>query len=130
MKMLFEDHFDAKIDAENIVIRNRKIARKHRPNCWYFCFSLKYLGWPYREYIKTVKSGGFCEELVSENDLRLFYPVPIVPMLLRQFRRSLQIEKLSQILFMYYSLLNSQNVSINNSEKRLVTYLLWHLWWS
>ena len=29
---------------------------------------LKYLGWPYREYIKTAKNGGFCEELLSEND--------------------------------------------------------------
>ena len=24
--------------------------------------------WPYREYIKTEKIGGFCEELLSEND--------------------------------------------------------------
>ena len=24
--------------------------------------------WPYREYIKMVKSGSFCEELLSEND--------------------------------------------------------------
>ena len=24
--------------------------------------------WPYRKYIKTVKNGGFCEELLSEND--------------------------------------------------------------
>ena len=23
---------------------------------------------PYRKYIKTVKNGGFCEELLSEND--------------------------------------------------------------
>ena len=30
--------------------------------------NLKYLGWPYRTYIKTAKSGSFCEELVSEND--------------------------------------------------------------
>ena len=25
-------------------------------------------GWPYREYIKTVKNGDFSEELLSEND--------------------------------------------------------------
>ena len=30
--------------------------------------NLKYLGWPYRAYIKTVYNGGFCEELLSEND--------------------------------------------------------------
>ena len=25
-------------------------------------------GWPYREYIKTAKNGGFCEDLLSENN--------------------------------------------------------------
>ena len=39
-----------------------------------FC---KYLGWPYREYIKTAKYGDFYEELLSENDfeavLAIFY---------------------------------------------------------
>ena len=29
---------------------------------------MKYLGWPYREYIKTANNGGFCEKLLSEND--------------------------------------------------------------
>ena len=36
--------------------------------CWYFRLNLKYLGWPYKEYIKTAKNGSFCEELLSEND--------------------------------------------------------------
>ena len=31
----------------------------------YFGLNLKYLGWPYREYIKTAKNGSFCEELLS-----------------------------------------------------------------
>ena len=30
--------------------------------------NLKYLGWPYREYIKTAENGVFWEELHSEND--------------------------------------------------------------
>ena len=30
--------------------------------------NLKYLGWPYRKYIKTAKNGSFCEEFLSEND--------------------------------------------------------------
>ena len=30
--------------------------------------NLKYPGWPYREYIKTAKNDGFCEELLSKND--------------------------------------------------------------
>ena len=33
-----------------------------------FRLNLKYLTWPYREYIKTAKNGSFCEELLSEND--------------------------------------------------------------
>ena len=47
---------------------------------------------PYRKYIKTAKNGGFCEELLSENDSEAvlvnfcFYEYIIVPMLLRQFR--------------------------------------------
>ena len=47
---------------------------------------------PYRKYIKTVKNGGFCEELLNENDFEAVlinfccYEYIIVPMLLRQFR--------------------------------------------
>ena len=33
-----------------------------------FCLNLKCLGWPYREYIKAAKNGGFCEVLLSGND--------------------------------------------------------------
>ena len=29
---------------------------------------MKYLGWPYRAYIKTAKNGDFCEEVLNEND--------------------------------------------------------------
>ena len=25
-------------------------------------------GWPYREYIKAAKNGGFCEDLLNENN--------------------------------------------------------------
>ena len=53
---------------QGIVIRNGKIIWKHGPLCWYFHLNLKYLGWPYRAYIKTAKNGDFCEELLSEND--------------------------------------------------------------
>ena len=33
-----------------------------------FCLNLRYPGWPYKAYIKTVKNGDFCAELLSEND--------------------------------------------------------------
>ena len=47
---------------------------------------------PYRKYIKTAKNGGFCDELLSENDFEAvlinfcWYEYTIVPMFLRQFR--------------------------------------------
>ena len=31
---------------------------------------LKYLGWSYRAYIKKAKNGGFCEELLIENNFQ------------------------------------------------------------
>ena len=55
--------FKRKPFSEYIVIRNGKIVWKHGLYCWYFRLNLKCLGWPYRKYIKTAKSGGFCEEL-------------------------------------------------------------------
>ena len=54
-----------------IVIRNEKIVWKHGPYCWYFCLNLKYLGWPYRAYIKTAKNGDFCEGLLIESDFEV-----------------------------------------------------------
>ena len=41
---------------------------KNGPYSWHFRLSLKYLGWPYRAYIKTAKNADFCEELLSKND--------------------------------------------------------------
>ena len=43
------------------------IIWKNGPYCWYFSLNLQQMGWPYREYIKSAKNGGFCEELLSEN---------------------------------------------------------------
>ena len=51
-----------------IVVRNRKIVWKHSLYCWYFHLNLTYLGWPYKEHIKTAKNGRFCEKLLNEND--------------------------------------------------------------
>ena len=58
------------INVHSVVyaIRNGKIVWNQGPYCWYFRVDVKHLQWPYREYIKTAKNGGFCEELHSEND--------------------------------------------------------------
>ena len=57
--------------GKTIVIRNGEIVWKHGPYCWYFCLNLKYLGWPYRAYIKKVKNGEYCGELLSESDFEV-----------------------------------------------------------
>ena len=65
----------------------------------------------------------FCEELLSENDFETVFATSVlmtnmVP-LLRQFKRSLYTDQkdewMSWMLIVCYSLLNSQNISINNS---------------
>ena len=60
--------------------------------------------------------------------LMLFYPLSVVmtmvATLLRQFTSLLQIRK---IITNALCVLNSQNISINNIEKGMVTYLLGHL---
>ena len=53
--------------TEIICIRNGKIVRKHGAYCSYFHLNLIYLLWLHREYIKTVRNGGFCEELPNAN---------------------------------------------------------------
>ena len=52
----------------SIVIWNGKIVLKHGSYCWYFRLNLKYLGWPYRVYIKTAKNGHFRQKLLIEKD--------------------------------------------------------------
>ena len=51
-----------------IVVRNGKIVWKRGPCCWYFRLNLKYLGWPYRAYIKISQNGDFLEELLRVNE--------------------------------------------------------------
>ena len=48
-----------------------KDSLETRPYCRYFRLNLKYLGWSYREYIKTGKNTAFCEGLVDENDFEV-----------------------------------------------------------
>ena len=81
-----------------IVIRNGKIVWKHGPYCCYFHLNLKYLGWPYREFIKTAEDGWFCGKLLNENDFEAVlatfccYDYGRSLQIKRSFRRSLQIK--------------------------------------
>ena len=45
--------------------KKRKDSLETRVDCWYFRLNLKYLGWPYREYIKTAKNGGIWAALAT-----------------------------------------------------------------
>ena len=51
--------------------KKRKDSLVIRPYCRYFRLNLKYLGWSYKEYIKTRKNSAFCEGLVDENDFEV-----------------------------------------------------------
>ena len=115
-------------------IRNEKIVWKHGPHFWYFCLKLKYLGWLYRGYIKTAKDPGLYDELISENNFEA---------VLATFccyddgaNASEAVQKIATdqkhyhkcpFCIQLFSMLNSQNISINSNEKRLLTYLLGHL---
>ena len=113
-----------------IVIRNGKIVWKHGLHCWYFHLNLKYLGWPYREYIKTAKNVCFLRNHWVKMTLRLFSHFLLSWLwcqnLWGRSEDRYRSKRLSQMLLVCYSLLNNQNISINNSEKTSVTYLLGH----
>ena len=109
-----------------MVIRNGKIVWKHGLYCWYFHLNLKYLGWSYRGNFKTAKSGVFFEELLTENDfdavLATFccyynYGANAPEAVQKIATDQKEYHKCSSCV----CLLGSQNISINNSEKMLVT---------
>ena len=116
----------------NIVVRNGKIVWKHGLYCWYFRLNLKYLGWPYRAYIKTAKNGDFCEELLSENDFEAVLvtfccydhgakaseAVQKIATDQKEYRKCSSCVIICWIVKIYTYL------SINNSEKWLVTRIL------
>ena len=91
-----------------------------------FSLELKISGVAVQKTHRSSKKLWLYEELLSEiyfeAVLTTSVAMTMVPTLLRQFRKSLQIKRLSQIVFVCYSLLKSQNISVNNSEKRFVTY--------
>ena len=110
-----------------IVIRNGKIVWKHGPYCWYFRLTLKYLGWPYRAYIKTAKNGGFYEELLSQKWLwgcfsHFSLLWPWCQCFLGSSDDRYISKRVSKMLFVCYNLLNSQNIPTNQEQlKKLVT---------
>ena len=82
------------------------------------------MGWPYTEYIKTAKNGGFYEELLSENDFEAvvatFFCYEYGTTLLRKFRKSLQIKEYhhcSSCVIIYGIAIIY--LSINKNEKKV-----------
>ena len=95
--------------------------------------NLKYLGWPNRAYIKTAKNCDFCEALRSGNDFEAVlatfccYDHGANVSASEDRYRS---KRVSQMLLVYYNLLNSQNYKYNgklicglkNNRKNLVNF--------
>ena len=110
-----------------IVIRNGKIVWKHGPYCWYFRLNLRYLGWPYRAYIKTTRNGDFCEELLSENDFEAVlanfscydYDAKASEAVQKNAADQKEYRKCSSCVIICW--IAKIYLSINNSEKWLVT---------
>ena len=121
-------HLQDVLKTDKCLLRkNGKLAWNHRPYCWYFCLNLKNLGWPYREYIKAVKNCNFCEELLREKDfeavLAIFCGYDYSVTLPRQFGRSLQFRKLSQMLLVcYVCWIAKIYQSITMKKRWLLTY--------
>ena len=114
--------FDKSNKAIFTVIRSRKIVWKHGPYCWYFCLDLKDLRWPYREYFKTGKNGGFCVELFSENEFENnhFLLLSLIFRDQKDYHKYCSCVTVCRIAKMYHSL----------TRKMLLTYSLGHLWCS
>ena len=118
--------FRPKIITYSILIRNGKIVSKHGPYCWYFRLNVKYLGWPYKEYIKTAKNNGFREELLSEFDFEAvwatfcFYEYGANASEAVQKIATVQKECYKCSLCVIICWIAKVYLSINNSEKRLV----------
>ena len=112
----------------------RKDGWKDGPYCYYFCLNLKYPGWPYREYIKKRKM----MVLWAITQWKYFWSCSSHFILLWLWRQHFwdtsedryRSWRFSEILFVCYSLLNSQNISkwtyssITVKKVRLLTYLL------
>ena len=49
--------------------KKRKDTLETRSVFLIFCLNLKYLGWPYKTYIKKAKKGSIFEELLNENNI-------------------------------------------------------------
>ena len=102
------------IESLIICLGINEIAWKRGPYCWNFRWNLKYLGWPYRAYIKTAKSSNFCEELLSENNFETVLATfccndlgTMASEKVQEIKKS--IANAPRVLY----LLNSQNIPIN-----------------
>ena len=101
-----------------IITRKGKIFWKLGPYCWDFWLNLKFLGWPYRTYIKTAKIATFAREKRFSHFLLLWPRRQGFCGTLEDRYRS---KRVSQMLLVCYNLLSSENIpsylSINKQWK-------------
>ena len=111
----------------------RKDRMERRTVLLLFSLELEISGVAIQRIHQKAKNGGFLSNYSVKIFLKLFQPLYIVmtmtPTLLRHIRRSLQIMKILRNTFRLLQFAEQpkyikMNIFINNSEKRLVSYLL------
>ena len=109
-----------------IVIRNGKIVWKQGPYCWYFRLNLKYLGWPYRAYIKRAKNGDLWGIALWKWLWGCFsYFLLLWPWCQGLWGSSedrYRSKRVSQMLLVCYNLLNSPNTPITQWQWKMAGY--------
>ena len=107
---------------------------KKRKETWavllIFSLSLEISGMNVQRIHQNSKKWWLREELLSENDFEAVFATFCYHNYganASEAEDCFWSKRLSQMLFVRYSLLDTQNTSINNIKKRLITYLLGHL---
>ena len=118
-----------------IVTRNGKIVWKHGPYCSCIRLNSRYLGVAVQSIHQNSEKWWFCWGIALWKWLwGCFSQFLLLWLWCQRFWGSSEDcwrpKRLSKMLLVYYSLLSSQDISINNSEERLVIYLLGYLWQS
>ena len=110
-----------------IILYHSHKKRKHWPYCCYLCLNLKYLGQLTETKSKQQKMVALVRNCSVKMKWRLFQPLSVVmtmvPTLLRQLRRLLQMKKIitNVLCVLQYA---EQSKYINQQKRKKVGYLL------
>ena len=106
--------------------KKRKDSLEKRAVLLIYLLELEIYGVAVQKIHKNSQKWCLCKELLTENGFEAVLATLFSWLWCQRFWSSSEdlcrSKRVSQMFFVCYSLLNSQNMSINNSEKRLVTY--------